>query len=101
LNNVKNLRRRVFQVQRRYDVALPVWFDREFVSLVEQWALGVEWEDLCGNTSLDDGDIVRVLRRTLDVLSQIPHVPHLSDRMKQLARDAAYAINRFPVKEDT
>jgi hypothetical protein len=42
-----------------------------------------------------------VLRRTLDVLSQIPHVPHLSDRMKQLARDAAYAINRFPVKEDT
>lgn len=101
LDNVKNLRRRVFQVQRRYDVALPVWFDREFVSLVEQWALGVEWEDLCGNTSLDDGDIVRVLRRTLDVLSQIPHVPHLSDRMKQLARDAAYAVNRFPVKEDT
>ena len=101
LDNVKSLRRRVFQIQRRYDVALPVWFDREFVSLVEQWALGVEWEDLCGNTSLDDGDIVRVLRRTLDVLSQIPHVPHLSDRMKQLARDAAYAVNRFPVKEDT
>ncbi|MGD1902201.1 MAG: DEAD/DEAH box helicase [Geitlerinemataceae cyanobacterium] len=100
LDSVKSLRRRVFQVQRRYDVALPVWFDREFVGLVEQWAEGAEWEDLCGNTSLDDGDIVRVLRRTLDVLSQIPHVPHLSDRMKSLARDAAYAVNRFPVKED-
>jgi len=100
LDDIKSLRRRVFQVQRRYDVALPVWFDREFVGLVEQWALGAEWEDLCGNTSLDDGDIVRVLRRTLDLLSQVPHVPHLSDRMKSLARDAAYAVNRFPVKED-
>jgi len=99
LGGLRSLRRQVFQVQRRYDVTLPVLFDVEFIGLVEQWANGVDWDDLCANTSLDEGDLVRIIRRTLDVLSQIPHVPHLSEAMKSVARDAAFAINRIPIAD--
>jgi len=57
------------------------------------------WRELCASTSLDDGDIVRVLRRTLDFLAQIPHVPHLPHKLKGTAIAAIRDINRFPVSE--
>ncbi|MEM8545873.1 MAG: RNA helicase [Cyanobacteria bacterium P01_H01_bin.119] len=100
LSGLRNLRRDIFKHQRRRNIAMPVWLEYELVSLVEQWAMQVEWPELCANTSLDEGDIVRVLRRTLDFLSQIPHVPHLPDALRQSARQAKDAIDRFPVNEN-
>ncbi len=99
LGGLRGIRRRLFQFQRKYQVVLPVWLEYELVGLVEQWALGVEWTELCSNTSLDEGDVVRILRRTLDVLSQIPHVPHVPNELKNNARRAMQLIDRFPVKE--
>ena len=99
LRGMRGIRRQLFQVQYRQQVNLPVWLEREFLGLVENWALGVEWSELCGNASLDEGDIVRILRRTLDFLSQIPHVPHCNDSIKQNAYRAMQLIDRFPVKE--
>jgi superfamily II RNA helicase len=100
LDNVqKSIRRKLFQVQYRHDTVIPVWLERELVSLVEQWALGVQWIELIENTSLDEGDVVRMLRRTLDLLSQIPHVPHLSESLRMNAYRAMQLIDRFPVNE--
>jgi superfamily II RNA helicase len=76
-----------------------VWLEYDLVALVEQWALGVEWLDLVGHTSLDEGDVVRMLRRTLDLLSQIPYVPHISQTLKDNARRATQLCDRFPVNE--
>ncbi|NET10106.1 MAG: hypothetical protein F6K16_36495, partial [Symploca sp. SIO2B6] len=95
----RGLRRQIFQRQRRYRIEAPVWLEYDFTGLIEQWALGMEWKTLCENTSLDEGDIVRILRRTLDFLSQIPHVPHLSDEFRKNARRAGHLIDRFPVNE--
>jgi superfamily II RNA helicase len=92
-------RRQLIKLQRQYQVALPVWLETRLVGLVEQWALGTEWGDLCANTNLDEGDVVRMLRRTLDLLYQIPYVPHLSSTLQQNASRAAHKLNRFPVNE--
>jgi superfamily II RNA helicase len=99
LQELRGIRRELFKLQRRYQVALPVWMETELVGLVEQWALGVEWSELCSNTSLDEGDVVRMLRRTVDFLSQIPHAPHLPSELKQNAIRAIQLIDRFPVNE--
>lgn len=99
---LQKIRRSVLKVQYRHGVALPVGLETKFinlVSLVEQWALGMEWVELCDRTSLDEGDVVRILRRTLDLLSQIPHVPHLSDTLRRNANRAMQLIDRFPVNE--
>jgi superfamily II RNA helicase len=66
---------------------------------VEQWALETEWADLASNTSMDEGDIVRMMRRTLDILSQIPYVPHASRTLKDNAVRAVQLIDRFPINE--
>nr|WP_225938804.1 RNA helicase [Kovacikia minuta] len=99
LAGLRGIRRRLFQLQRKHQVVLPVWLEYELVGLVEQWAAGVEWLELCANTSLDEGDVVRILRRTLDFLSQIPHVPYLSAELKANARRAIQLLDRFPVNE--
>lgn len=99
LASLRSIRRKVFQLQRRYGVALPVWLEFELIALVEKWALGMDWVELCENTTLDEGDVVRILRRTLDLLSQIPHVPHLPQEIKRNAQRATQLIDRFPVNE--
>ncbi len=99
LEGVRGIRRQVFQQQRRRQIMLPVWFELDLIGLVEQWALETDWLELCENTSLDEGDVVRILRRTLDFLSQVPHVPHASRELKDNAVRAMQLINRFPIKE--
>ncbi|MBD2448379.1 RNA helicase [Nostoc sp. FACHB-152] len=99
LAKLRGIRRQMFQLQRRYNVALPIWLEFELIALVEKWALGMEWTELCSNTSLDEGDVVRILRRTLDLLSQIPHVPHLPEVLQRNAYRAMQLIDRFPVNE--
>ena len=99
LAGLRSTRRQLFQLQRRYNVTIPIWLEYDLVALVEQWALGVEWLQLCSNTSLDEGDVVRLLRRTLDLLSQIPHVPFLPETLLRNAFRAMQLLDRFPVNE--
>jgi superfamily II RNA helicase len=99
LSGLRAPRRQLFQLQRRHQVLLPVWMEYELIGIVEQWALGVTWVDLCAQTNLDEGDIVRMLRRTLDLLSQIPYVPHIAQDLRDNARRAMQLIDRFPVNE--
>ncbi|MBD2104373.1 DEAD/DEAH box helicase [Leptolyngbya sp. FACHB-261] len=99
LSGLRGIRRQLFQLQRRHQVVMPVWLEYDLVGLVEQWALGLDWPDLIGGTSLDEGDVVRMMRRTLDLLAQLPHTPHLNEVLRQNAQRAIQLIDRFPVNE--
>jgi hypothetical protein len=66
---------------------------------VHAWACGASWSEVIANTSLDEGDVVRVLRRTVDLLAQIPYCEAVSQQLRDNARRALKAINRFPVCE--
>jgi superfamily II RNA helicase len=99
LKSLRSLKRQLIQAQHREGVTLPVWLETELIGMIEQWASGATWTELCAGTSLDEGDIVRILRRTVDVLSQIPNVPYLSAELRQNARRAVQVIDRFPINE--
>ncbi|MGF1491666.1 MAG: DEAD/DEAH box helicase [Microcoleaceae cyanobacterium] len=104
LNRLWTRRKALIKVQRRHRfecMILPErWEDRRISALVEQWALGADWRQMAAKTSLDEGDIVRMLRRTLDFLSQIPHVPRLRTSLYRNAAAAKQLLDRFPVKEE-
>ncbi len=91
------IRRKLYQAQTRRDISLPVWLEKDLIGLAEAWCLSATWEEICNNTTLDEGDIVRVLRRTVDVLVQIPQVPGLDFNLIQTAKEAAKAMKRFPI----
>ncbi len=91
------MRRLLNQTQRRYQITIPVWLELELIGLVEQWALGGDWQELCENTSLDEGDLVRLLRRTIDLLWQIPQTPGIYGSLITTAKEAIIQLKRFPI----
>ncbi|MGA1622051.1 MAG: helicase-related protein, partial [Synechocystis sp.] len=95
--NLWDLRRKLIKSQNAKAIAIPLWLEVDLMGLVEQWAAGMDWENLCQQTSLDEGDLVRLFRRTVDLLWQIPQVPHLSPRLKRNARLAVSQMKRFPL----
>jgi superfamily II RNA helicase len=99
LHDLRALRRQLERQQEHWRVVVPVWWEPELTGLVARWAQGSSWSEVIGNTSLDEGDVVRVLRRTVDLLAQIPYCEAISDQLRRNARRALRAINRFPVCE--
>lgn len=94
---LREIRRQLYQAQTRYDIAIPVWLDTQLMGLVSQWVMGTEWNELCDNTSLDEGDIVRLLRRTIDLLWQVPQIPRVSSSLRNQAKIAIAMMKRFPI----
>jgi len=99
LHDLRGIRRELQRQQEQASVVMPLWFEPELMGLVHAWAKGVSWNDLIANTSLDEGDVVRIMRRTVDLLAQVPYCEAISQRLRENARNALKAINRFPVCE--
>ena len=99
LHDLRGIRRELQRQQEQASVVMPLWFEPELMGLVHAWANGVSWNDLIANTSLDEGDVVRIMRRTGDLLAQVPYCEAISQRLRDNARTALKAINRFPVCE--
>ena len=68
-----------------------------FMDNLEAWARGSAWTDLISNTSLDEGDVVRILRRTNDLLSQIPYCEAVSRQLRNNAKAAMKLMDRYEV----
>ena len=99
LHDLRGLRRELERQQERAKVTVPIWWEPELTGLVHAWAKGTSWSDVIANTSLDEGDVVRILRRTVDLLAQVPYCEVISEQLRTNARAALKAINRFPVCE--
>jgi superfamily II RNA helicase len=50
---------------------IPVEMNPEFAGLVEAWAAGVTWKQLMDDSEMDEGDVARLLRRSIDLLAQV------------------------------
>jgi superfamily II RNA helicase len=99
LHDLRSIRRQLERQQERAKVAFPIWWEPELTGLVHAWASGASWSEVIANTSLDEGDVVRVMRRTVDLLAQIPYCEAVSQQLRDNARRALKTINRFPVCE--
>ncbi|MFN9907506.1 MAG: DEAD/DEAH box helicase, partial [bacterium] len=71
--HLRGIRREQQPLQEQASGVKPLWCEPELMGLVHAWAKGVSWNDLIANTSLDEGDVVRIMRRTVDLLAQIPY----------------------------
>ncbi|MQL80166.1 hypothetical protein Taro_012595, partial [Colocasia esculenta] len=55
-----------------YLVEIPCDLDSQFSGMVEAWASGLTWREIMMDCAMDDGDLARLLRRTIDLLAQCP-----------------------------
>ncbi len=107
---LQNIIQRVYDVQQQFEIDAPVSLNPLGIGIVEAWAKGWHWEAVLNLTDLDPGDLVRMIRRTADILRQVSkmepdHFPDgeggtlISQALVENARLAYSLINREPIKE--
>lgn len=99
VQRVEMLFKRIERLQRKHHVDVGLVLNPIASSLAEAWAHGASWERLIQSTNIGEGDIVRLLRRTADILRQIARADGLSEPLRRTAREALRLLYREPVKE--
>jgi superfamily II RNA helicase len=67
--------------------------------MVEAWASGLTWREIMMDSAMDDGDLARLLRRTIDLLAQIPKLPDIDPVLQKNAQIACNIMDRVPISE--
>jgi superfamily II RNA helicase len=86
LHQCKRLAAALEKLQRRHRVETPVEVVFSYAALAERWGAGCSWDELLEISGLESGDLVRALRRTLDISRQLAHVPAVPRGLAEQAR---------------
>jgi superfamily II RNA helicase len=100
LERIQGLARKLFRTQRDFDVDISVEFSPTFSGLTEMWADGATWDNIRMATSFDEGDVVRAMRRTVDMCRQFIRAPGMKENVVELSRAAESLLSRDEVRED-
>lgn len=100
LNLIKNIKRNVDRVQKENEIDTPLYINSYYSSLIEMWVNGAEWESIIDQVEMGEGDIVRVFKRTVDVLRQFCIISNIPEELAFTAREAINGILREPIDVD-
>ncbi len=100
LNKIKDIRKKIAIQQREYNIDTEMYINSFYSPLIEQWVMETPWIDIAKQVDSSEGDIVRIFKRTVDVLRQLTILPNLNEDLKQHAKEAIVAILREPVDAD-
>lgn len=100
LNKIKDLRKKLHNIQRDNKIEAPMYINPYFSSVIEAWVNGAQWQGLFEGLDVSEGDVVRTFKRTIDVLRQLSIVDNVSSQLSETAKEAIKAINREPVDVD-
>lgn len=100
LNKIKDVRKKIAIIQRDHDITAEMYINSFYSPLIELWVNGSEWEEIIGQVAQSEGDIVRIFKRTVDVLRQLTIVPNASEKLSQTAKDAIKSILKEPINMD-
>ena len=100
LNKIKEIRKKIAIIQRDYDINTEMYINSYYSPLMEQWVMGTPWEDIAKQAESSEGDIVRIFKRTVDLLRQLTILPNISEELKQSAKEAITSILKEPVDAD-
>jgi superfamily II RNA helicase len=96
---LEDARLALFALQIKAGVDMPIAIDLRLAGLVEAWASGASWSQLMGDCVLDDGDVARLLLRTVDVLKQVSYCEWLLPAVRQSSKKALRAMDRQPISD--
>lgn len=100
LGEIFTLARKLWRMQREFEVDVSVEFSPVFAGLTEMWAQGSTWDEIRMATSFDEGDVVRAFRRTLDLCRQFIRAPGMKKEIVDLCMASERLLARDEIKED-
>jgi len=99
LTNARDIMRKVWKVQKNHNVETPILLNSQFSPFVEFWVQGGEWDEMVKDLDIGEGDLVRIFKRTIDLLRQLTVIPNVPKVVAENAALAMEAINRDPISE--
>ncbi|XP_039773145.1 DExH-box ATP-dependent RNA helicase DExH15 chloroplastic [Panicum virgatum] len=99
ISYLEEQRNSLIDLQDRHNVKIPCEIDAQFAGMVEAWASGLTWREIMMDSAMDDGDLARLLRRTIDLLAQIPKLPDIDPVLQKNAQIACSVMDRVPISE--
>ena len=99
IEKLQDARRELWAAQMHEGVEFGLCLDASLSGIVEAWASGVGWEDIVRDCDLDEGDVARLLIRTVDTLRQASYCEGLGVGVGPTARRAARAMDRAPITD--
>lgn len=99
LKEIKQTVRQLDKRQRQFYIEKPMRINPLASGLSEAWVDGITWEKLVQASTQDEGDLVRLFRRTADVLRQIAYIKGMPQDLANTARDALYSMYRPPITD--
>lgn len=100
LEQVVNLARRVDRLQRRYGIEVPIVVNPIYAGLAQEWARGADWETMRKLIPMDEGDVVRCLRRTVDLARQMARAPESPQATAAICGQVEKLLARDEVREE-
>ncbi|XP_027772858.1 DExH-box ATP-dependent RNA helicase DExH15 chloroplastic isoform X2 [Solanum pennellii] len=89
----------LLELQEKHGVNIPCCLDSQFTGMVEAWASGLTWKEIMMDCAMDEGDLARLLRRTIDLLAQVPKLPDIDPLLQINAKSASNVMDRPPISE--
>lgn len=99
LHEIFAIAKDVERLQERHGVEVPVWVNPVFAGLTEFWARGADWDHVRAYMGMEEGDLVRALRRTLDLCRQFAHAPFMPEKVARVCREAELLLDRGEVHD--
>ncbi|KAI4383551.1 hypothetical protein MLD38_009377 [Melastoma candidum] len=99
INRLDEQRSSLIQLQDKHSVQIPCCLDTQFSGMVEAWASGLTWREMMMDCAMDEGDLARLLRRTIDLLAQVPKLPDIDRQLQGNALAASNIMDRPPISE--
>ncbi len=98
---LEGVARAVLEAQRRHHLPMPVSVSTGFMPAVFRWASGEDdWSSIVEESfGGHEGDLIRAMRRLLDVLRQLAESPEVPEELSALLGRAARVIDRGIVLE--
>lgn len=100
LNKIKDIRKKIAILQRDYDINSEMYINSFYSPLIEQWIQETPWIDIAKQVESSEGDIVRIFKRTVDVLRQLTILKNIDEELKTKAKIAIDCILKEPVDTD-
>ncbi|XP_050237106.1 DExH-box ATP-dependent RNA helicase DExH15 chloroplastic [Mercurialis annua] len=99
VRKLEEQRSSLMQLQEKHGVERSCYLDSHFSGMVEAWASGLTWREIMMDCAMDEGDLARLLRRTIDLLAQIPKLPDIDPILQTNAKAASDIMDRPPISE--
>lgn len=100
LNQMKNIKRNLDKSQKDNGIETPMYINSYYSALIEMWVNGAEWDTIIGQVEMGEGDVVRIFKRTVDLLRQFCVISNSPEALVFTAREAIKGILREPIDVD-